>query len=116
MEIRLEDYEFYIKLGTTDMRKGSPSLALIVQYEMRLEPFAKAVFRFCGGSKRMIKAIVWDRNGWIEIIMRLECGSSFNWPNTDEEAVQVEVSDLLLLLKGYDVWKKFPFLSPMYVE
>ena len=116
MEIRLEDYEFYIKPGAVDMRKEFPFLALIVQYEMRLEPFAKAVFLFCGWSNRIIKAIVWDRNGWIEIIMRRECGSSFNWPNTDEEAVQVEVSDLLLRLKGYDVWKKFPFLSPMYVE
>lgn len=115
MEIRLDDYEFFIKPGATDMRKGSPSLALIVQYEMKLEPFTKAVFLFCGGSRRIIKAIVWDNNGWIEIIKRLECGSSFRWPNTEEEAIRVETTDLLLLLKGYDVWRRFPVLSPKYV-
>jgi transposase len=115
MEILFEDYDFYVKPGATDMRKCSPSLALIVQYEMKLEPFAKAVFLFCGGTKRTIKAIVWDRNGWIEIIKRLECGSSFKWPNTEEEALQIEISDLLLLLKGYDVFRRFPVLSPRYV-
>ena len=115
MEINLEAYNFFIKPGITDMRKGSPRLAYIVQNEMKLEPFSKAVFLFCGGTKRTIKAIVWDRNGWIEIIKRLECGSAFKWPNTEEEALQIEISDILLLLKGYDVFRRFPVLSPRYV-
>lgn len=115
MEINFETYNFFIKPNVTDMRKGSRSLALMVQYEMKLEPFTKAVFLFCGGNRRIIKAIVWDRNGWIEIIKRLECGSSFKWPNTEEEAVKIEVSDLLLLLKGYDVFRIFPILNPKYV-
>jgi len=34
MEINLEAYNFFIKPGITDMRKGSPSLAYIVQNEM----------------------------------------------------------------------------------
>ena len=59
MEINLEAYNFFIKPGITDMRKGSPSLAYIVQNEMKLEPFSKAVFLFCGGTKRTIKAIVY---------------------------------------------------------
>lgn len=115
MEIKLEDYDFYIRPGATDMRKGSRSLAYIVQNEMQLEPFTKAVFLFCGGSKRTIKAIVWDDNGWIEIIKRLECGSSFKWPDTKQEAVQIEVSNLLLLLKGNDVWRRFSVFTPKYV-
>ena len=39
MEINLEDYNFYIRPGRTDMRKSSVGLALIVQDEMRLQPF-----------------------------------------------------------------------------
>ena len=70
---------------------------------------------FCGGSRRIIKAIVWDSNGWIEIIKHLECGSSFKWANTEEEAVRVEKTDLLLLLKGYDVFRRFPVLNLRYV-
>lgn len=115
MEIKLEDYDFYIRPGVTDMRKGSTSLAYIVQNEMQLEPFTKAVFLFCGRSKRTMKAIVWDNNGWLEIIKRLECGYSFKWPNSTDEALQVEVSNLLMLLKGYDVWRRFPVFTPKYV-
>jgi len=45
MEINLEAYNFFIKPGITDMRKGSPSLAYIVQNEMKLEPFSIPVLR-----------------------------------------------------------------------
>ena len=53
------------KAGYTDMRKGPTGLAYLVQYEMGLEPFGKSVFLFCGRSQRTVKAIVWDRNGWL---------------------------------------------------
>ncbi len=62
MDIKLEEYDFYIRPNVTDMRKGSTSLAYIVQNEMQLRPFDKAVFVFCGRSKKTIKAIVWDRS------------------------------------------------------
>ena len=44
MDIKLEEYDFYIRPNVTDMRKGSTSLAYIVQNEMQLRPFDKAVF------------------------------------------------------------------------
>lgn len=115
MEIRLEDYNFYIRPGRTDMRKSSVGLALIVQDEMGLQPFERSVFLFCGTSRRIIKAIVWNGNGWLEIIKRLECGSSFKWPATAEDALQIKIEDLLLLLKGYDIWRRFPVYTPKLV-
>jgi transposase len=72
MQINLESYSFYIKPNFTDMRKSARTLAYIVQDEMGLKPFEKSVFVFCGKTKRIIKAIVWDENRWIEIIKRLE--------------------------------------------
>lgn len=115
MQIDLSEYTFYIKPGKTDMRKGSATLALIVQNEMKLLPFTKSVFLFCGVSKRTIKAIVWNGNGWLELIKRLECGSSFKWPATEEDAIKIDVTKLLLLLKGNDVWREFPIYTPQLV-
>ncbi|HHU88643.1 MAG: IS66 family insertion sequence element accessory protein TnpB [Sphaerochaetaceae bacterium] len=115
MEIRLEDYNFYIRAGRSDMRKSSVGLALIVQEDMGLRPFEKSVFLFCGSNRRTIKAIVWNGNGWLEIIKRLECGSSFKWPTTADEALRIKVEDLLLLLKGYDIWRQFPVYTPQLV-
>ncbi|NLX81336.1 MAG: IS66 family insertion sequence element accessory protein TnpB [Proteiniphilum sp.] len=68
MELKFEDYNFYIKPAVTDMRKGSRGLAIIVQNEMKIKPFSESVFLFCGRSKRTIKAIVWDKNGWFVVI------------------------------------------------
>lgn len=115
MDIRFEDYRFYIKPNVTDMRKGSTSLAYIVQDEMKLKPFEKSIFVFCGRTRRILKAIVWDRNGWIEIIKRLECGSSFKWPKTEREAMQVSAEQIAGMLKGYDVWRELPEINPTLV-
>ena len=115
MDIRLEEYDFYIRPNATDMRKGSTGLAYIVQNQMRLKPFDKAVFVFCGRSRRTIKAIVWDRNGWIEIIKRLECNQSFRWPRSTQEAAAISVEQLVGLLNGNDVWRSFPIIRPQLV-
>jgi len=115
MDIKLEEYDFYIRPNVTDMRKGSTSLAYIVQNEMQLRPFDKAVFVFCGRSKKTIKAIVWDRNGWIEIIKRLECRKSFRWPMSTEEATMIRIDQLIGLLNGHDIWRSFPTFQPQLV-
>ena len=115
MDIKLEGYDLYIRPGVTDMRKGATGLAYIVQNEMQLRPFDKAVFVFCGRSRKTIKAIVWDRNGWVELIKRLECNQTFRWPTSTEEATRISVDQLVGLLKGNDVWRSFPTFHPQLV-
>ncbi len=109
MQINLESYSFYIKPNFTDMRKSARTLAYIVQDEMGgLKPFEKSVFVFCGKTKRLIKAIVWDENGWIEIIKRLESPGTFRWPESEQEALSVSADELLATLKGHDIWRRLP--------
>ena len=115
MQINLESYSFYIKPNFTDMRKGARTLAYVVQHEMGLAPFEKSVFVFCGKTKRILKAIVWDNNGWIEIIKRLESPGTFRWPETEQEALTISADELLATLKGHDIWRKLPVLSPRFV-
>ena len=111
MEIRLEEYEYYIRPGYTDMRKQSRSLAILVQETMKLEPFRKSVFIFCGRSRRILKAIVWDGNGWIEIIKRIEYNERFYWPKDEKEARKVTLQQVMGLLAGCNVWRPLPELS-----
>jgi transposase len=94
MQINLESYSFYIKSGACDMRKSARTLAYIVQDEMGLKPFDKSVFVFCGKTKRIIKAIIWDENGWIEIIKRLESPGTFRWPESEQKALSVSADEL----------------------
>ena len=77
-----------------------------------LNPFSKAVFVFCGGRGKIIRAIVWDQNGWFEISKKLECQMSFRWPqNSWEASREVSYEQLLRLLKGEDSLRFFPVLE-----
>lgn len=108
MNIALEEYAYYIRPGYTDMRKQGSSLAQMVQEAMKLDPFSKSVFIFCGRTRKKLKALVWDKNGWIEISKKLECKGRFHWPINEEEAQQVSLERIKGLLSGYDVWQALP--------
>lgn len=116
MQLNIEEYDFYVRPGITDMRKHATGLSRIVQDQMGLMPFKRSVFLFCGRDHKKIAAIVWNDNGWLEISKRLECKSTFRWPETEQEAMKVDFSGILLLLRGVDVWRRLPVLSPQFVN
>lgn len=51
---KLEEYDYYIKPGCTDLRKGALKLSLIVQDEIELNPFTKSIFMFCSKNRKTI--------------------------------------------------------------
>lgn len=111
MYMNLKEYSFYIRPGKTDMRKRSTSLAILVQNEMNLNPYDKAVFLFCSGSHSILRAITWDRNGFIETSKHLE-QATFAWPKDEEEALRVDLRDVINMLEGQNPWRHFNTLSP----
>lgn len=110
--IKFEEYEYYIKPGYTDLRKGSLKLSIIVQEEMSLNPFDKAIYLFCSRNRKTIKAILWDGNGWFEIIKRLDYKSTFSWPKTEEASKRIKIEEIRYLLRGADVFRMFPEYKP----
>lgn len=52
--IKFEEYDYYIKPGYTDLRKGALKLSLIVQDEIELNPFIKSIFMFCSKNRKTI--------------------------------------------------------------
>ena len=52
--IKFEEYDYYIKPGCTDLRKGALKLSLIVQDEIELNPFIKSIFMFCSKNRKTI--------------------------------------------------------------
>jgi Transposase and inactivated derivatives len=115
MTINIEDFNIYLKPGVTDMRKGAGKLAVLVKNEMNHDPYEKSIFIFCGRTKRVIKALFWDDNGWFELIKRLECGASFKYPDTAEASMQVTIEQIKGMLAGNDVWRKLPSFKPELV-
>ncbi|MDX9810372.1 MAG: IS66 family insertion sequence element accessory protein TnpB [Sphaerochaetaceae bacterium] len=109
-------YAWYIRPGKTDMRKKAHTLSMVVESGMELNPFEKSVYLFCGGSKRILKAIVWDGNGFWEMSKRLETRGTFAWPASREEALQVTLEDVSLMLRGADPWRALPVEHPQKVS
>ncbi len=97
------------------MRKGASRLAYVVERDMHLNPFSKSIFVFCGKNKRTLKAIFWHQNGYVEIIKRLECGMSFKWPDRIEDQISITFNDIIGILKGQDMMRKFPSFTPSKV-
>ena len=82
------------------MRKQINGLALIVQEQMQLSPFDPALFVFCNGQRRILKALYWGRTGFCLWMKRLE-NHRFPWPrNATEARQQIDESQLRLLLSG----------------
>lgn len=81
---------------------------------MNLNPFEKCVFVFCSGNKTIIKAIVWDKNGFWEISKKYETGT-LCWPKDEEQSKRVTVDQLKHVLEGQNPWRQIEILNPCKV-
>lgn len=102
----------YLRPGPTDMRKQAYSLAALVEREWDAPLFTGDLFLFCGKSKRVLKMLYWDRNGFCLWTKRLERGN-FPWPRAQNgcEPIVLTAAELKLLLEGIDFWRRLPVLQ-----
>lgn len=91
----------YVKPGRTDMRKAINGLISAVKESMQVDPFSESIFVFCGRSRKLIKILYWDGNGFCLWQKRLEKGS-FAWPTDAESALHLTSEELRWLLTGVD--------------
>jgi len=114
MIFSLDEYDYYVCCGRTDMRKGAFALAAIVQQEMQLDVFSKTMFLFCGSGHKVLKILFWDNNGFSLFQKRLQTGT-FAWPKDEAEAKKIMYDDIKRLLQGEDVFRRIPVLSGSYL-
>ena len=110
MIIDLCEYQFYLKPGTTDMRKAINGLSQLIQNQMNHCPFSKSLFLFCGKTRQNLKIIYWDNNGFCLWQKKLE-KQKFPWPQTKEEALEITHDQLKMLLAGIDFFHAHKKLS-----
>jgi transposase len=76
----------------------------MIQETMKGDPLSGSVFLFCNRERKLIKAIWWDDTGFWLCQKRLE-KAKWPWPETEEEAREINAEELSMLLKGIDFWK-----------
>lgn len=110
MILDITQYQFYLKPGVTDLRKAINGLSLLVQNEMNQSPFSKSLFLFCNRTRKNLKIVYWDKNGFCLWQKKLE-KHKFPWPDTKEEALKITYRQLEMLLSGIDFFKAHQELS-----
>ncbi|WP_426420573.1 IS66 family insertion sequence element accessory protein TnpB [Bradyrhizobium genosp. A] len=89
----------WLATGHTDMRRGFPSLARLVQESFRRDPHAGDLYVFRGRRGDLIKIIWHDGQGACLFTKRLERGR-FLWPSLADGVVTISVAQLSYLLSG----------------
>ena len=98
------DYKVFIRPGYTDMRKAINGLSEVVVSIMEKDPFSKCLFFFTNRGRKILKCIYWDKTGFCLWQKKLE-KEKFPWPQTEEQAKEIDLDQLSLLLQGIDFWK-----------
>lgn len=104
MIVDLEKVSIYVRPGRADMRKQINGLSIIVQEELKLDPFSGALFLFCNRRRHLLKILYWDRSGFCLWMKRLERRARFPWPMNRSEVEQIDFEKLKMLLGGINFW------------
>lgn len=103
MIIDISKVKIFVKPGPTDFRKQINGLSIIVQQEMALDPLNGNFYIFCNRNRNRLKILYWDKTGFALWLKRLERGK-FPWPRTQEEALEIDIEKMKMLLSGIDFW------------
>ncbi|WP_195839810.1 IS66 family insertion sequence element accessory protein TnpB [Ruthenibacterium lactatiformans] len=61
----------------------------MVERQFHLEPCTNNLFLICGRHKDHIKAMLWERDGFVLLYKRMENGGDFQWPRSKQEMLQL---------------------------
>ena len=97
------DMTCYLHREPVDFRKAINGLSVIVQEEMVLSPFERALFVFCNRRRTQLKVLYWDETGFALWQKRLE-QDRFKWPRHGlDDPVILSHEQWLWLLRGMDI-------------
>jgi len=94
------DANLFLYRQPTDMRKSFDGLAGIVRNELGREPTDGSWFLFINRRQDRIKILHWDRDGLALWYKRLEAGTFERVPGEGGPAVQIDATELSMLLGG----------------
>jgi transposase len=112
MKVDLSTVKIYIRPGYTDLRKAANGLTVLVQEQMKQDPFSGSVYIFCNRGRKLLKAVWWDKTGFWLSQKRLE-KEKWPWPEKAGEAEELSREQVEMLLEGIDFWKAH---KPVYYQ
>jgi transposase len=95
-----------------DFRKGIDGLAAVCRNILEADPFCGYLFVFTNKSKKSIKILVYDGQGFWLCQKRLSAGRFCFWPDSNGRSSTLQANQLSALIYNQDprtktfVWKK----------
>ncbi len=109
-----DDIQVFLCREYVDMRKSINGLSILVEEVLQLNPFSAHLFVFCNKKRDKLKALFWERNGFVLVYKRLE-KDRFPWPiDLDEEVIALTGRELNWLLDGIDIFRIQPHKELSY--
>lgn len=101
---RASSTRIWLCTGHTDMRRGFDRLAEQAHVVTRQDPQSGHLFLFRSRGGDRLKALYWDKDGYVLWYKRLEEGT-FKLPKTlaAQESVELRASELAMILDGIDL-------------
>jgi len=89
-----------VAVEPADFRKGIDGLARICREALRQDPFSGYVFVFCNKSRKAVKILVYDGQGFWLCQKRLSKGRFPWWPQNSAATQALQAHQLAVLLSG----------------
>jgi len=100
-----EDVSIYIYNNRVDFRKNIDGLSGLVDEEMQLDPYSRAVFIFLNRRRDKVKLLYWDKSGFLMIYKRLEEEKFIMSRKNVDKVLTITRAQFEWFFNGYDIWK-----------
>lgn len=94
--------KIYLVTGRTDMRKSIDGLMAIIRDTYEMDPYSNALYLFCGRRRDRLKALHFEKDGFVLLYKRLDNGR-FQWPGNAEEVRNLTRQEYRWLLEGLSI-------------
>ncbi len=100
-----EDIKILVCTQPIDMRKSINGLVVLIVETLKQDPQSRQMFLFYSKGKDKIKAILWDKNGFILLYKKME-KEKFTFPqNIHSDHIEIDSDLLKWLLHGFDFYR-----------
>jgi len=95
--------KIFVICGRTDMRKSFDGLMAIIRDTYQMDPYSNALYLFCGHDSRKLKALHFDKDGFVLLLKRLDGSGRFQWPRNASEVRSLTRQEFRWLLEGLSI-------------
>jgi len=92
----------YLYRWPVDFRKSYRGLSVLIEAEIGHNPFSGDLYLFINRHGSRIKAVFWERNGFVLYYKALD-KDKFHWPSFDEELKVIDGQTVNWLLDGLNI-------------